>query len=326
MRRSWGVLATLIATRQDQLLRLPWTIQYKDSAKKETKTLKDLRKFFKRPDGKNTFGAWARKLMFDLFDIDSATLYMDRGLGGQLRHAEVLDGSTIFPLIDDAGRTPDAPQPAYQQIIYGLPMINLAEDEIVRAIMRPQPDFPLFGYSPIEQCLIEITEAIRKTFYQLEFWRSGSMPEMIITVPDNWTPRQIAQFQGHFDALLSGQLSLKSKVRFVPGGMKPFDIKNASGESLWSQRDETLIRLACFAFSIPPTPFVKQVNRGTAQNAQQTAQEEGLYPLMSWWKDDIMDCIIQEKFGYEDIEQVFLPRPEVDLEKQAKIHQIKIQT
>jgi hypothetical protein len=131
-------------------------------------------------------------------------------------------------------------------------------------------------------------------------------------------------FQGHFDALLSGQLTLKSKVRFLPGGMKPFDIKNASGESLWSQRDETLVRLVCFAFSIPPTAFVRQMNRGTAQNAQQTAQEEGLYPLMSWWKDDIMDTIIQEKFGYDDIEFVFLPRPEVDQEKQSKIHQVQV--
>lgn len=338
MRASWGLLSTVIETRKDQLLRLPWTIQRKDKPRAASKAVDEIRSFFRRPDGKLSFGQWSRKLMDDLFVVDAPYIYLDRDLNNEIRHAEVLDGATIFPLIDDAGRRPTTEvrlngegitylhrQPAFQQIIYGLPMINLSEDEIIYAMMRPRPEIPMFGYSPVEQIMIESMEGIRKTFYQLEFWRSGSMPELIVTVPDAWTPRQIAMFQAHFDALLSGQLSLKSKVRFVPGGMKPFDIKNASGESLWSQRDELLARLVCFAFSIPPTPFVRQMNRATAQNAQQTAQEEGLYPLMSWWKDDIMDTIIQI-MGYDDIEMVFLPRPEVDLLKQAQIHQIQLHT
>jgi hypothetical protein len=337
MRSSWGPLATVIETRKDQLLRLPWTIQRRDKPKASSKTVDELRRFFRRPDGQMSFGRWARKLMDDLFVCDAPTIYFDRSLTGQLRRAEVLDGAMIFPLIDDAGRRPQSEykldenglvyysrQPAFQQVRYGLPMVNLSEDQILQAIMRPRPNMPMFGYSPVEQIMMEATEAIRKTFYQGEFWRAGSMPELIVTVPDNWTPRQIVQFQGQFDALLSGQLTLKSKVRFVPGGMKPFDIKNASGQSLWSERDEFLARLVCFAFSIPPTPFVKQTNRGTAQNAQQTAQEEGLYPLMSWWKDDVMDYIIQDVLGYDDIEAVFLPRPEVDLLKQAQIHEIRL--
>ena len=56
---------------------------------------------------------------------------------------------------------------------------------------------------------------------------------LIVTVPENWGPRQIAMFQAHCDAMLSGNLKLKSKIRFLPSGMKPFDIKNASGESLF---------------------------------------------------------------------------------------------
>ena len=339
MRDSWGVLAAVIETRKDQLLRLPWTIQRRDKPRASSKGVDMARKFFRRPDGQLTYNQWVHKLLDDLFVIDAPCIYSDRTVGGQMRHAEVLDGAYIFPLIDDAGRRPSSTweqtdsgiiyeqrQPAFQQIAYGLPLVNLSEDELIYAMMRPRPDFPVFGFSPVQQIMTETTEAIRKTFYQLEFWRSGSMPEMIITVPDTWTPRQIATFQAHFDALLSGQLSLKSKVRFVPGGMKPFDIKNASGESLWSERDEILIRLACYAFSVSPTPFVKQTNRATASQQQQTSQEEGLYPLMSWWKDDIMDVIIQEKLGIEDAEFMFLPRPEVDLLKNAQIHEIKLRS
>jgi hypothetical protein len=733
MRQSWGVLATIIETRKDQLLRLPWTIQVRGRPRASSKFVDEIREFFRRPDRKLKYSQWARKYLDDLFVIDAPSVFIDRNLGGKVRAAQILDGATIFPLIDDVGRRPDTEyrldenglvyehrQPAFQQIIYGLPMINLSEDELIYGMMRPRPEMPVFGFSPVEQILTEATEAIRKTFYQLEFWRcydddtevltrrgwlpfilitqedefatrnpetkefewqkatdyfrefyvgdmiqfsgqridllvtpnhrmilsglpralgghtwrkgeavvlasdlvgvstkncgvpitsvwvgkaitqirfedlglvealltdqliadlrnegrtlaqigavvgrsfqyvsenlaaqakgwvrtqarsggadtvimegnvfcafmgmwlsegwvhngknvciaqkreskgyeefrellikifgkepyydekgwevssvhlaqyllqfghakdkfvpeeimnatpeqievffhyyhlgdgaeqtkimyttskrmadqfvelaqkmgrnaslhvddrigkeitkdgkktyytasvcygvriyefgdytkdfevetktdfagyvscvtvpngtllvrrnnktvwsgnSGSIPELLVTVPDTWSPRQIATYQGHFDALLSGQLSLKSKVRFIPGGMKPFDIKNASGESLWSQRDELLIRLCCYAFSVSPTPFVHQMNRATANQSQEASEEEGLFPVMSYWKDDVMDTIIQEKFGYDDVEFSFLPRPEADQSKQATIHQIQL--
>lgn len=339
MRQSWGVLATVIETRKDQLLSTPWTVQVRNKPRAQSKAVEEIRQFFRRPDGKLKYSQWTRKLLDDLFVIDAPTVYCARNRGGGMAQAQAMDGGTFFPLIDDTGRRPDSEysttpdgvvyykrQPAFQQIIYGLPMLNFSEDEIIYAMQNPRPELPVFGFSRVEQILTEATEAIRKTFYQLEFWRSGSMPEMIITVPDGWSPRQIAMFQAHFDALLSGQLTLKSKVRFVPGGMKPFDIKNASGESLWSQRDELLVRLCCYAFSVSPTPFIHQTNRATANSNQETAEQEGLYPLMSYWKDDIMDTIIQEKFGYDDIEFVFLPRAEPNGEKQAKIHQVRIDT
>jgi hypothetical protein len=338
MRKSWGILATIVETCKDQLLRLPWTIQMKDRPRGSSKAIEELRKFFRHPDGKLTFSQWARKLLDDVLVIDAGTIYINKRLDGKPFSLEILDGATIFPLIDDAGRRPDSVynmsengivyekrQPAFQQIIKGMPLINLSEDEIMYQIVRPTPEIPVLGFSPINQLFIEATEAIRKTIYQSEFWRAGSIPELMITVPTEWTLNQIVQFQAHFDSLMSGNLNLKSKTRFIPNGMKPFEIKNADGKSLWSDRDEMLIRLACYAFSISPTPFVKQVNRGTASSAQQVSQEEGLFSRMDFWKNDIMDMIIQEKFGYDDVEFAFLPRPESDGEKQSKIHQVQLQ-
>lgn len=337
MRSSWGVLATIIETRKDQLLRIPWTIQDKKKPGKVSAGVEEMRKFFKRPDGILSYSQWSRKLLDDLLVLDAPSIYFTRDRRGRPLSAEVMNGATIFPLIDDAGRRPSSTielsedgltylkrQPAFQQIIKGMPLVDLDESELMYVPMRPLPDFPIFGYPPTQQIFIEASEAVRKTFYQLNFWAEGTIPDLIVTVPDAWTPRHIAMFQAHFDALLSGNLNLKSKVRFLPGGMKPFDVKNSSGESLWSQRDETLIRLACYSYSVSPTPFVKQTNRSVAQNAQQTAEEEGLFPLMSYWADDIINVIIQEKFGYEDIEFIFLPRPEPDQEKAAKIHDTKI--
>lgn len=316
MSRSWGLLRTVIETRKDQLMRIPWAFQVKGSPKKKSKWADKLTEFFRRPDGKNTYQRWKRMYLEDLMVIDAPTIYKYRSVGGDPIALQVLNGATIKPLIDDAGRRPDYPSPAFQQIIKGLPMTDFDESELLYAPMRPTPQMPIFGYSPVEQIYVEVMIGIKRLIYQSNFWNEGSMPELIITVPDTWTPQQTAMFQAHFDALMAGNMDLKSRVRFVPGGMKPFDIKNANGEGLFGKIDEFWARLICFAFSVAPTPFIQQNNRATAQTAQETAEEEGLHPLMQWDKQEIMDPIIQEDFGIDEIEFNYLPEPDVDELKQ----------
>ena len=317
MSRSWGLLRTVIETRKDQLMRLPWAFQVRDQPKKQSKWADQLTEFFRRPDGKTRYQAWKRMYLEDLMVIDAPTIYKWKAVDGTPLALQVLNGATIKPLIDDAGRRPDYPDPAFQQIIKGLPMTNFDEQELLYAPMRPTPQMPIYGYSPVEQIYVEVMIGIKRLIYQSNFWQEGSMPELIVTVPETWTPQQTAMFQAHFDALMSGNLDLKSKIRFMPGGMKPFDIKNANGDGLFGEVDTFWARLICFAFSIPPTPFVPQMNRATAETAQETATEEGLFPLMQWDKQEVMDPIIQEDFGFDEIEFNYLPDPEIDRDKQA---------
>jgi hypothetical protein len=111
---------------------------------------------------------------------------------------------------------------------------------------------------------------------------------------------------------LQGNQALKSKVRFMPGDTKPFSIKEPI---LKSDYDEWLVRLLCFAFSISPVAFVSMMNRATSETSKQAADEEGLLPLMTWFKDEIMDPIIQNPdfgFGYEDVEFVYTQEEELD--------------
>jgi hypothetical protein len=321
MSQSWGVLRTIIETRKDQLLACPWDLQIRGKPLAQNPRIDELREFFRRPDGKRRFNPWARMLLEDLFVIDAPTLNVGyRDMQGRPLICEVVDGATIKVLIDDAGRIPDYPNPAYQQIIKGLPMTNYDETDLIYAPMRPRPEMPIYGYSPVEHIETELTEAIRKTHYQLGFWVEGSLPDMIMSVPKEWTPTQIASYQALFDSTLSGNLAEKSKVRFVPEGMKPYDIKNSGGEGLSSNRDEVLIRLACYAFSVSPSPFIKAMNRATAESAAQESQQEGLHPLMTWFRDDIMNRIVQDEFGYDDAEFVWLPQSETDQLKRSQVY------
>lgn len=322
MSQSWGLLRAVIETRKDQLLSVPWTISGREG-RDGGKRADEILAFLRKPDRKRQFSQWARLILEDLFVIDAPSIYVWRTEGGNDVHAlEVVDGATILPLVDDAGRRPDWPSAAYQQIIKGFPSINLTERELIYAPMRPRPELPVYGYSPVEQIYLEATEGIRRTLYQVNFWSEGTLPEMIVTVPENWAPQQIAMFQSSFDALMQGNAALKSRVRFVPGGMKPFDIKNANGQALKSDYDEWLARLVCYTFSVSPQPFVDQMNRATAEVSQEVAQEEGTQALQGWFKGEIMDPLIQEVFGAEELEFVWQIKPEADPLAQAEVAQI----
>jgi Phage portal protein/Phage Mu protein F like protein/High potential iron-sulfur protein len=328
MAQGWGLLRTVIETRKDQLMRIPWTIRTLDQDRsvqnkqkdKGNKRIQQLREFFKRPDRHHGFQQWARMILEDKFVLDAATITIWRTVGGDPYSLMVTDGATIKPLIDDAGLRPEFPNPAYQQVIKGLPLINLDSTEILYAPQRPRPQMPHYGYSEVEQIMLEICEGLRKQLYKNSFWNEGTLPEMLIGVPEEWKAEQIASFQAWFDSYMEGNIGQRTKARFIPGGMKPYDVKNADGGSLKTDEDEWIARIVCFAFSIAPTPFIRQLNRSTAQSAAQEAEEEGLHPLMTWFKTEVMDPFIQTDlgWGFDDLEFDWEPQPEVDSLKQMQ--------
>jgi hypothetical protein len=72
----------------------------------------------------------------------------------------------------------------------------------------------------------------------------------------------------------------------------------------------------CFAFSINPQPFIQQMNRATAESASETAELEGLGPLLLWIKG-LVDAIIIDEFGYNDIMFQWDMDTEIDPTKRA---------
>jgi hypothetical protein len=89
--------------------------------------------------------------------------------------------------------------------------------------------------------------------------------------------------------------------------------------------DEWLARIACFAFSVAPTPFISQVNRATAESAQDAALAEGLAPLQIWVKR-LIDTILAREFGVPDLEFAWALDREQDPAAQAGIDQIYVQS
>jgi hypothetical protein len=133
-------------------------------------------------------------------------------------------------------------------------------------------------------------------------------------VPETWQPDQIKQFQDMWD-VMAGDTAKKQRVRFVPSLDKTVFTKE---KDLKDDFDEWLARVICFAFSINPQPFVKMMNRATAQNASEAAMQEGLMPLLDYLAG-VITYIVEKYMNMPDIEFGFLPEEEADQLKQAQI-------
>jgi hypothetical protein len=87
--------------------------------------------------------------------------------------------------------------------------------------------------------------------------------------------------------------------------------------------DEWLARIVCYAFSTSPSPFTRQMNRATADNAQEMALEEGLGPIMLWIKN-LIEQVIEEDFGWTDLEFEWIDEKATDPLQQAQITDLKV--
>jgi len=148
----------------------------------------------------------------------------------------------------------------------------------------------------------------------------GNIPPGLVNAPDGWNPEQIRQFQEWFDALLAGNTAGRARLIWGPAGAKYQAFKEAPYKDDF---DEWLARIVCYAFSLPPTAFTRQVNRATAETAQQAGLEEGLAPLMGWVKR-LADDVIQRRMGHTDLEFAWSDLRPIDPKEQAEILQIYV--
>ena len=194
------LLRTVIETRKDQIAALGWAVRPIGSGGPgASQRAGAARAFLAYPDRRQAFSAWLRMWLEDMLVIDAACLYPRYAQGGALWSLDVIDGATITPLIGEDGRAPEAPDPAYQQILHGVPAADFSADELMYLPRNPRTN-KLYGMSPVEQVALTVNIALRRDQATLDYYRAGSTPDAFATLPQDWTVDQIRQFQDYFDA------------------------------------------------------------------------------------------------------------------------------
>jgi hypothetical protein len=311
------IVRLIIETRKDQVEGLEWEIVARDNDKKPKPGAKpdprieELTKFFRKPDGQHRWGVWIRALLEDMFVCDAMALMKVRDRVDRLHSLLWMDGTTLKVLNDGFGRVPQYPDPSYQQILYGMPATDYTTQEILYA-PRTMRTWSAYGLSVVEQILITIETMLNRTTFNANYYKDGNMPAGLIFADSTMTSEQIEAFNNMLDDMLSGDLKKRRKMLTVPGAKGKF--QEIREPPLKDDFDEWLARIACYAFSVSPAPFIKTMNRASAENANEVALAEGLRPIVQWiegWHNDI----IEEEFGYDDL--IFAVKTQQDMDPQV---------
>lgn len=324
----------VIETCKDQLCKLRWTFrlkpkegktsfQIKEESEKDERILQ-LNKFFKKPDRFHDFYQWLRMLLEEFMVVDTVVTWKQETLLDKLYAIYLLDKTSIKTVINKMGVPPDPDldypeNVAYQQIIKNEVLEEFTTNELIYYIRNPRV-WAFEGYSPVEQIILTLSTGMRRMAMQLYHYTDGNVPSMFLRAPKEWTLDQIKEFQLYWNALLAGNYGELAKGWMIPGDVEPIFPQK---ETLKDEFDEWVARVVCYAFSVSPNAFIKNLNRATSEQAREQADEEGLQSRMMLVKR-LIDRIQEQWFGYEDIEfHLIYDRPQDSL-KQSEIDNVDI--
>jgi hypothetical protein len=334
---SCEILRIIIEARKEQMAAMDWVIRPrlrtttglgrlywdpKQKAEDDQYTIDEgtrsriqaITEFLRYPDKEQDWDQWERSMLEEMLVTDAACLQRRYTRGGKLYALEQMDGANIKPLITGSGRRPVAPDPAYQQVIKGIVAADFTDREMFYLPRNVRVN-KIYGYSPVEQVIITANTQIRRAISQLQYYTEGTQPDAFIGLPKEWNLDNIKGFQAYFDALMSGMLGKRRKIRFMPGEFKYQETKPPPLKDIY---DEWLARILCFAIGVPATPFIQQMARSAGRDNESQALESSKAPTSRWVKN-FLDRIIREDFDSQDLEFLHISNVEQDPKTQMEI-------
>jgi hypothetical protein len=318
------IVAMLIQRQIDKVTAVGWQIKPRLGelpTKGEDPEIATITNFFRMPDQQHDWGQWIGSVLDQLLVIDAVSIYGAPTRSGGLYALQALDGATIKPLLDLGGRSPMAPNAAYQQVLKGLPAIDYTLDELVYFPQRYRAD-RVYGYSRVEQAADLIEAAISRLRSQRGYFDFGNIGDGFFTMPIDWNVDNQMILETKWNAMMQGDPALRRQVPFLPNGVEWHETKK---DVLSDAFDEFLIRLLCFPFGVAPTPFMKQtgLGKGSAGTEHEAAEEGGVAPLMQF-VERLVSLMIGKFWKRPDLEFTFVDEREFDPKVAAEIQDTKL--
>jgi phage portal protein BeeE len=319
----------------DMICRMPITVRLKrdpeeSGAEHKKRQAKDdllprLQELVDQPNPEQTRQDFIRDILQDMLVGDWASILIRRK-GKQVQELRAIDGSTITRYINEQGYTPTPEEgPAYAQLWYGIPMVDLTTDQLIYA-MRNRKRNGLYGYSPTEQGAEELKIGIERLNFVLQFYTAGSIPDMFQVVPMGIDPDKIKESQDWLDSTLAGQLARRRGLRLVQGftndGKDQF--VNPKDKALSDDFDDRHIRKIAFLYGTSPQRLLKTLNRASAGANQEAAEEEGTMPWVDWLIERVYNWLFQRVMRLPQYEATIDTDVEIDMLKEAQADEIDV--
>ena len=297
--------------------------------------------FWQSPDRMNgmSFQEWVSMLLEEVLVIDALTIYPNRTLDNKALHSlEILDGTTIKPLLNARGSRPLPPHPAFQQVLWGFPRGEFtasadadgefSQDDLVYAPRNRRANTP-YGLSPVERCLPLVDLYMKRLQWLRTEFTDGVAPDVLMMTDATYgnNPQLLAGYEQVFNDALSGNMEQRRRMRILPQGMNPVFPPGADSKYS-SQFDEWLIKNICTHFGVLPTQLGLTASgilgeTGHQQGEANTAETIGLRPIIMWL-EDLLNQLSYRFLGMpKDLKFKFSDGTEADEMAQATRRQLE---
>lgn len=311
-----------------------------------TEEISRLRQFWEQPDKSNglLFNDWLNIALEEILVLDAWAVWPQSNVGGELHALQILDGSTIKPLIDDRGMRPIPPNPAYQQILFGFPRSEFAaptegesadgeftSDELSYMI-RNRRSMSVYGYSPTERALAVADIYLRRQQWLRAEYTDGVTPELLMATDANFgnNPDLLRAYENIFNDDLAGQTQQRKRVRLLPAGMTPIQF-DGYGERFKDTLDDYLVNSICGHFGVLPSEIGFNPKSGLGGAGFQLGQAEsseviGAIPLATWLGKMISNLSYTFLGMPRELEFKFMESGRQDLESIARTRDLEIKS
>ena len=311
-----------------------------------TEDINRMRQFWEQPDKANglLFYDWLNIALEEILVLDAWAIWPQKSVGGELYGLQILDGSTIKPLIDDRGMRPMPPYSAYQQILFGFPRSEFTapteteeadgeftSDELAYLIKNRRTT-SVYGYGPTERALPLADIYLRRQQWIRAEYTDGVTPELMMKTDANFgnNPELLRAYENIFNNDLAGQTEQRKRVRLLPVGMEPIQF-DGYGEKFKDTLDDYLVNSICGHFGVQPSEIGFSPKGGLGGAGFQLGQAEsseviGAIPLANW----VAKMISQLSYVFlgmpRELEFKFMESGREDTEANARTADINIKS
>ena len=309
-----------------------------------TEDITRLRSFWEQPDKANgiVFADWLNIALEEVLVIDALAIWPQKAVNGDLYGLQILDGSTIKPLIDDRGMRPMPPYPAFQQILYGFPRseftapteIETTDGEFtsdeLSYLIKNRRTTSVYGYSPTERALALADIYLRRQQWLRAEYTDGVTPELLMKTDANFgnNPDLLRAYENIFNDELAGQTEQRKRVRLLPTGMEPVQF-DGYGERFKDTLDNYLVHSICGHYGVLPSEIGFSAKGGLGQSGLQEGEAMsgemlGANPTVIWLSKMLTNLSYVYLGMPRELEFKFMPSKRDDAESKARSRDIEL--
>lgn len=303
-----------------------------------TEDIARLRAFWENPDKANgyTYNDWMNLALEEILVLDAWAVWPQKSVNNELYGLQILDGTTIKPLIDDRGMRPMPPNPAFQQILYGFPRSEFmapmemeeadgqfTSDELIY-LVKNRRSWTIYGFSPTERALPLSDIYLRRQQWIRAEYTDGVLPELMFKTDATFggNPELLRAYENIFNDDLAGITAQRKRLRILPQGLDPVQF-DGYGEKFKDILDNYLVTSICGHFGVLPSEIGFNGSGSLGASGLQkgetlSAEVIGVQPLAAWISKQITNICYVYLGMPRELEFKILFESKVDTESEAR--------